>query len=65
MREPSKQALEVARKIDLMASKPVDDIMRHMKIVGFKPEYMAIVLEAMGHKALKAAASCREAVGTP
>lgn len=51
------KALEVARKIEAMANKPVDELVRAMKLMGFGPDHRAIVLEQMARKALMEAAT--------
>ena len=54
-----KKALHVARKIEAMANRPVDDLVRAMRMMGFSPEHRAIVLEQMARHALTEAANAR------
>jgi len=48
------QAVAAARKIEVMAHKPVDELVRQMRLMGFSPEHQRIVLETMARRALTA-----------
>jgi hypothetical protein len=50
------KALAVAQKIEAMANKPVDDLVRGMVLMGFGSEHRVIVLEQMARHALILAA---------
>ena len=51
------KAVAVAQKIEAMANKPVDDLVRMMKLMGFGADHRAIVLEQMARHALQEAAN--------
>lgn len=54
------QAVKMAAKIDAIASAPVAELDRSLRLQGWRGEYRSIVLEAMAHKALVAAEAARK-----
>jgi hypothetical protein len=57
------KALEVAQKVEAMANKAVDDLIRHMRTMGWTPEFRAIVLEQVARKAMAVSIAAQKEAG--
>ena len=53
MVDPAPEQIRAAQRIQEMADKPIDDLLRWFRIMKWPTEYQVIVLEAVAHKAMR------------